>query len=464
MTTTQVNALWRPLPGAQRLFLSCPVFEVLMEGTRGGGKTDSLLMSFARYVGAGFGEHWRGVVFRLTYPQLKDVEAKSRRWFRQLFPKAKYNASEHVWVFPEGEMLFLRYGATEEDYWNYHGHEYPWLGFEELTNWKTSDFYEAMQSCCRSSFPGMPRMVRATCNPYGVGHQWVKERFAIGRLPSGRVFRDSPDGRGRVRIHSSLSENTILSVVDPEYLKGLEGIKDPNRRKAWLEGDWDIHVGSFLEGVWDASKHVVKPFPIPSTWNVWRAMDWGYSAPYCVLWFAQDPDGCIYIWRELYGAGEKPPQGSKENAAQVARKIVKIEEHDSRMGLEYRLNLADPAIFAKSGTDRSIGRIFRDEGVRWQEAWNAKGSRVNGAQAIIELLAEDKLKVFSTCKHWLRTVPSLPPDENNPEDVDTDMEDHAWEATRYGIMRRRRNPDAPVKEEQVPEMVRDGEGNQWMRV
>lgn len=125
--------------------------------------------------------------------------------------------------------------------------------------------------------------------------------------------------------------------------------------------------------------------------------------------------GCgIYLWRELYGAGEKAGQGSRETAAEVAEKIRKIEERDERLGYTYRINLADPSIFSKNGADRSIGQIFRDNGVRWAEAWNAKGSRINGAQEIIRLLAEDKLKIFATCKHWLRTVPALPPGRTQP--------------------------------------------------
>lgn len=441
-----MNRIWEPLPGSQTLFMTCPIYEALLEGTRGGGKTDTLLMSFAQHVGRGFGEHWRGVLFRLTYPQLADVVAKSKRWFHQIFPTAKFNKNDYVWEFATGEMLFFRYGASEDDYWNYHGHEYPWLGFEELTNWRDAQFFESMHSTCRSSFPGMPRMVRSTCNPFGRGHGWVKQRYQLGQggAQSGQVIRIEGD-KPRVRIHSSIYENAHLLKNDPEYLKTLLALKDPNRRKAWLEGDWDIHVGSFLEMVWNPKKHIVQPFTIPSTWKVWKAMDWGYAAPYAVYWFALDPDGVHYIWRELYGAGEKIGEGSRETAAEVARKVMRIEEHDERMGYEYRMNLADPAIFSKIGADRSIGQIFRENKVRWQEAWNAKGSRVNGAQEIIRLLAEDKLKVFSTCKHWLRTVPSLGPDDDNPEDVDTDAEDHAWDATRYGIMRRRRSPDEEQK-------------------
>jgi len=438
-----LKALWKPLPGSQTLFLTCPVYETLLEGTRGGGKTDALLMSFAKHVGRGFGEHWRGTLFRLTYPQLADVVAKSRRWFHQIFPQAKFNKNDYIWEWPTGEMLFFRYGQTEDDYWNYHGHEYPWLGFEELTNWKNASFYESMHSTCRSSYPGMPRMIRATCNPFGKGHGWVKDRFQIGDVPAGRIIHE--DGKDRVRIHSTVFENDHLLTNDPDYIKTLQALKDPNRRKAWLEGDWEIHVGSFLEKIWDAKRHIVEPFIIPASWKVWKAMDWGYAAPYAVYWFALDPDGVHYIWRELYGAGEKEGEGSREDAGKVARKIKAIEEHDERLGYEYRMNLADPAIFSKIGADRSIGQIFRETGVKWQEAWNAKGSRVNGAQEVIRLLAEDKLKVFSTCKHWIRTIPTLAPDDNNPEDVDTDAEDHAWDATRYGIMRRRRNPEEEQK-------------------
>lgn len=441
-----LNVKWAPLPGAQPVFLGCPIFEALLEGTRGGGKTDTLLMSFAANVNRGFGEHWRGVLFRLTYPQLADVVAKSKRWFYQLFPGARFNESEYVWKFPKGEQLFFRYGDSEDDYWNYHGHEYPWLGFEELTNWRSLSFYEAMHSTCRSSYPGMPRMVRATCNPYGKGHGNVKERFKLGTdgVRPGTVIQDD-QGRKRVAIHSSIYENKILLANDPEYMATLKGLKDPNRRKAWLDGDWDIHVGSFLEGVWDAKRHVVEPFPIPDTWKVWKAMDWGFARPYAIFWFAMDPDGCIYIWRELYGAGEKANEGSREDAVKVAAKVRRIEERDERFGYHYRMNLADPAIFAQTGTSNSIGRIFAAGGVKWQPAWNAKGSRVNGAQEIIRLLAEDKLKVFSTCKHWLRTVPGIPPDDDDPEDVDTDSEDHAWDATRYGVMQRRRAPDDEQK-------------------
>ena len=175
-------------------------------------------------------------------------------------------------------------------------------------------------------------------------------------------------------------------------------------------------------------------------------MDWGYSRPYCVLWLAMSEEGVIYIWRELYGIDQDMPNvGSKEDAGEVAEKIKGIEKHDERNGYTYRMNLADPSIFSNIGASRSIGQIFRDHGVRWVPAWNAKGSRVNGWQEIVRLLAEGRLRIFRTCKNLIRTLPVLTPDDNNPEDIDTDMEDHAADALRYGVMRKRRPPTTETK-------------------
>ena len=178
------RAIWAPQPGSQQFFVQCPFWEALYEGTRGPGKTQGLLMDFGQHVGQGYGANWRGVLFRETYPQLADVVAKSKKLFYQVFPGAKFNASDYTWHFPDGEDLLLRHMSKEDDYWNYHGHEYPWIGWEELTNWASPACYEAMKSCSRSSHPGMPRKYRSNCNPYGVGHNWVKA-FWIDPAPAG---------------------------------------------------------------------------------------------------------------------------------------------------------------------------------------------------------------------------------------------------------------------------------------
>jgi hypothetical protein len=143
---------WCPQYGSQVAALSASkIFEVLMEGNRGPGKTDWLLMDFAQHVGKGYGREWRGVLFRQTFPQLADVINKSQKLFKGVFPAARYNQSEHVWTFPDGEQLFLRHMMRQSDYWNFHGHAYPWIGWEELCNWPDDKCYRVMMSCSRST-------------------------------------------------------------------------------------------------------------------------------------------------------------------------------------------------------------------------------------------------------------------------------------------------------------------------
>ena len=158
MTGKQIA--WAPQAGSQVEAIVCPVFEMLYEGTRGPGKTDTLLMMFYQHVGKGYGAEWRGIIFRRTFPELRDLIEKSQKWFKRMCPGAKYNASEHCWTFPDGEKLFLAHYLAESDYWKYHGHAYPFIAWEELVTWPSDDGYKRMMSCCRSSMPGIPRKYR----------------------------------------------------------------------------------------------------------------------------------------------------------------------------------------------------------------------------------------------------------------------------------------------------------------
>ena len=179
MIPSSTSVIWQPQAGSQELFLSCPIFECLYEGTRGPGKTDALLMDYAQDVGKGYGASWSGVLFRREYKELADVVKKSKKWFPRIFPDARFleSQSEFKWRWKTGEELLFRTVKRPADYWNYHGHEYPWIGWEELTNWPDSELYLDMMSVCRSSDPRVPRKYRGTANPYGAGHNWVKSRF-----------------------------------------------------------------------------------------------------------------------------------------------------------------------------------------------------------------------------------------------------------------------------------------------
>jgi len=129
MGNSSPKVIWKPNSKAQTLFLSCPYSEILFGGSRGPGKTDSLLMDYIQFVGLGFGPSWKGIIFRQTYKQLEEIVSKSKRFYPAIVPGAHWRGSAMEWVFPKGETLKLRHAKRPADMENYQGHEYPLTSF-----------------------------------------------------------------------------------------------------------------------------------------------------------------------------------------------------------------------------------------------------------------------------------------------------------------------------------------------
>lgn len=483
--------IWEPQPGSQEAFLSCPYEEILYEGTRGPGKTDALIMKWAQEVGQGYGEAWRGIIFRKTYKQLSDVIAKSQKWFKQIFPFAKYNKGEHSWEMSTGEVLLFRYMDNPIDYWNYHGHEYPFIGWEELTNWADPGCYDSMKSCNRSSHPdpNMPRFYGGSCNPFGIGHHWVKSRFIDMGPPMKPVVENFTHPltqevikMRRCYIHGDWRENRKLVDVDPLYIAKLMAIKDENKRKAWLDGDWNITAGSILGAWYNAAVHEIEPFNIPAAWKIDRSFDYGSSKPFSVGWWAESdgseilvgharqpsgrmgpvfkswPRGTLFRINEWYGCKEGEPNVGLEMLTSDIAKGIKEREASMLTGglikTKPKPGPADSSIFDVLD-GKSIAGEFQKNGVTWLPSNKGPGSRIGGWSLLRDLLAaaldrdehggattrhtpmeEPGFFVFNTCRGWIRTVPTLPRDPDKPDDVDTKAEDHAGDETRYRIYKK----------------------------
>lgn len=487
------KVVWSPLGGSQELALACPCHHILYEGTRGPGKTDAQLMKFRRYVGMGYGKFWRGVIFDREYKNLDDLVSKSQRWFPEFKDGARFLASksDYKWVWPTGEELLFRQAKRLQDYWMYHGQEFPFIGWNELTKYPNRELYDLMMSCNRSSFipqdypqymddnsdpyflPDIPLIVFSTTNPFGAGHGWVKRSF-IDAAPPGKVVRTvtnvfNPRTQKRqditktqVRLFGSYKENRYLA---PEYVAELENMKNPSRRRAWLWGDWNIVSGGAINDLWDEMVHIVPVrFKIPKGWRVDRSLDWGSSKPFSVGWWAEangeevqlpdgkywcPPPGTLIRIYELYGTEEiGSNKGVLKTPKQVAREVVAIDKMLKEQGwiaTNVQPGAADGAIYDVKPTDNefepeSIAKAMEDEGCYWVRADKSAGSRKNGLELLRERLqasidAEDAgIYFMRNCVATLQLLPDIPRDEDDQDDVDTDAEDHIYDEVRYRVL------------------------------
>lgn len=449
------DVVWEPQP-KQWEFLSRTEYEVLYGGAAGGGKSDALLMEALRQVNV---PHYKGLILRKTFPQLRELVARSMELYRAVFPSARYNGTEHTWTFPSGAKIIFGSMQHTHDRINYQGQQYDFIGFDELTHF-TWDEYSYMFSRNRPNGEGTNCYIRATCNPGGVGHGWVKERFIAGKEPLETYTEEvSIAGktltRTRAFVPSTVFDNKKLLDNDPHYLASLAMLPE-SERKALLYGDWDSFSGQvFTEWRDDAAHykdrlwtHVIEPFPIPKGWRRYRSFDFGYSKPYAVQWWAVDYDGRAYLYRQLYGCTNAPNTGIKEEPRATARRIREIEDEFEKGNTI--IGVADPAIWDTSrGLDGTIITMFEKEHVYFEKGNNA---RLAGKMQLHYRMAFDDdglpmMYVFNTCKDFMRTIPNLVYDEKRVEDIDTTQEDHDYDACRYFMMTNPIKPREPKENE-----------------
>lgn len=453
---------WEPNPGPQTALVTCPVFEVLFGGARGGGKTEGMLGEFINHADR-YGEHAIGLMLRRERTQLVETIERSRAIYAKL--GAKFHEQDKMWRFPNGARLRFAYLERDADAEAYQGHSYTRVYIEELTNFPDPKPVMKLMATLRSG-AGVPCGFRATANPGGTGHTWVKARY-IDPDPRGWVrITDPASGLERIFIPSRVTDNRHL---DEGYISRLRASGSEALVKAWLDGDWSVIEGAFFD-CFSAARHVLEPFQLPDDWLRFRSGDWGSARPFSIGWWAvvgDDtplgggrvlPRGAMVRYREWYGASA-PNVGLRLTAEEVAEGI-KAREAGERIGY----GVLDPAAFAVDGGPSIAERMMR-VGVAWRPADNkrvAKLGALSGWDQMRQRLKGDHedrpmLYVFDTCKDFIRTVPSLQHDPDHPEDLDTDGEDHIGDECRYGCMSRpwiRKIPEEMPTED--PHMVVGG--------
>ena len=437
--------------------LSCPAFEQFFGGARGGGKTDGMLGEWMSHAFE-HGKDAIGLMVRRTRTELVETIQRSIQLFTPL--GWKWKEQDKMWTSPAGARLRFAYLERDQDAESYQGHSYTRIYIEEIGNFRSPKPIMKLMATLRSG-AGVPCGFRATGNPGGPGHMWVRDRY-IDPEPRGykvivseflNPFTNETVTRDRIFIPSRLTDNKYLGG---EYVAQLQMSGSKELVRAWLEGDWAAIEGAFFDG-W-SNKNVVDPFEVPADWLRFRSGDWGFAAPFSIGWWAVAgddhtlpggqviPRGAIVRYREWYGSNGKPNEGLRLTAEEVAKGI-----RDREDGEKITYGVMDPAAFSQDGGPSLVERMAK-EGVRWRRADNKRVSTRGALSGWDQMRARIKgtdgvpmLYVFDTCTDFLRTIPVLQHDPDRLEDLDTKAEDHVADEVRYGCASRPWVPSATAQ-------------------
>jgi len=400
-------------------------------GARGPGKTHQTFCQ----VSLDDCQRYEGLKFLFLRKIAKNARESFRDLIQKILTQVQYDYAESngLLTFQNGSAIVLGGFNNENDIDKYIGIEYDGILLEEATTLSERK-HQMLMGSLRTTKPAWRARAYETTNPGGVGHAHFKNTFVI-------PHRTNSETNTRF-VPSNYKDNPFLSK---EYIKYLEELPGALGR-AWRDGDWDTFEGMAFPQ-WDHDSHTCEPFTLPDHWVRWRAVDWGYSAPFCCHWFARNPDNQrIYVYREIYKAGLTD--------ITQARMIKDYTPANEMIKTTYM----DPAMWTRNRQDEShvwsTADTYTKEGVFPTKADN---NRLSGKRKFDSMLGNlpdgmPGLIYFRNCTQAIKTIPELIYDAVHPEDVDTTMEDHAYDTTRYGL--------TDIKE--VKEPNKNKTANPWM--
>lgn len=394
----------------QQLFFKARKRFVGYGGARGGGKSWSVQRKAS--ILALYYPGIKILILRRTY---RDLERNHVRDMTPLLESiAEYSKSDKLFTFPNGSIIELGYCAAESDAQQYQGIEYDVIFFDEATQFTETQFSMIYPSVRGTN--NFPKRVYITCNPGGVGHEWVKRLFITKRYNEG----EDPDEYEF--IPATVDDNAILKENDPDYIKMLNSLPD-GLRQAWRDGNWDMLAGQYFSE-FDRKVHVIEPFAIPEHWKKFRAIDYGLDCLACV-WVAVDERGYFYVYREYAESDKIISQGAND--------LLALSEGEK---IDY--TYAPPDLMSRSKeSGKSIADIFDENGLYLDKSNN---NREAGWLAIKDLLSihgdeikDCRLKIFSSCPNLIEHLTALQRDAKHPTDCMTEPHEitHLPDALRY---------------------------------
>ena len=448
--TGKTELVWDPgeVSDKQQQFLDSKTMFTCYGGAKGGGK--SHIIRIKAIGGCLTNDGIRILMMRQTY---NDVEENLIRPMLRMLPVEiyNYNGTSHLITFENGSSIKFGHWQGDESETEYNGLEYDWIFIDEATQF-TERAFNFLGGCMRGATP-FPKRMYLTCNPGGVGHNWVKRLF-VDKIY--RTFPDDPErdehAENYTFIFATVKDNKWLLENSPLYLKNLASMPE-DLRLAYRYGNWDAIGGNYFPE-FSRARHVVKPFKIPAHWKRFRSFDYGLDMFSC-FWWAVDEDGRCWAYRHY------------EHDKLIVQDAARAAVTRTLPGENIITTYAPPDMWTRSkDSGKTLAEIFTANGLPIIRSDN---SRVQGHMMIKEMLAPKPLKdpsvralfpkgkcpamlpglmFFDCCDEALSDLESIQADKKNPNDCAKEPHDitHNVDSIRYFCITRQ----LPAEKEPEP--------------
>jgi phage terminase large subunit len=241
---------------------------------------------------------------------------------------------------------------TGKDINNLASQQFGFIGVEEAREIREDQFDEQVGRSLR--WPHIPEkflQAMLVTNPDRPSH-WINVRWNIERWKGYKPIK--------ARMLTKLLPQAYLNRV--EQLRGVF-------RKRYKDGLW---VGA--EGMvysFDPAVHIIKRFPIPKEWERVVGIDWGFDNPFVCQWWAINPEGVWFLYREIYMTHK-----TVNHFAPLIKAFNDVDGIDPRIICDH-----DPGSLA----------ILKEHKIK---AMNAVKDRSNGQQSVEELFTAEKIFLF----------------------------------------------------------------------
>lgn len=400
-------------------------------GAKGGGKSYFIrgreIYRRMKYAGT------RGVIIRKTLPEL---------WDNHIYPILKehpqlnnyFDKTKKIIHFPNGSTTSFSYLQNEQDVFTYQGREFEDISIDEATQHSYGTFTTLRSSNRTTNSTINPTMI-LTGNPGGIGHAWVKRLFID------KKYLENEKPEDYVFIQAFVQDNKKLLEADPEYINRLKALP-PHLRKAYLDGDWNIHAGQALSEL-SYQTHVIEPFELPPSVSWFAGFDPGFNHPFSFLRGAVTNDGTLYVTNHVTGRLKTTDQVVNDFVSVLQNKQITIHAgHD----LWYPGRGGGPA---EIETYRELLNI---KGYAQSPIVKANTAHIAGVAMMRKLITANNAEKKPHCFFFrnpgvvqaFNVIASLQFDPKNPEDIlkmDADENgeggDDAADAFRYLVMSRK---------------------------